>query len=93
MAESAPRSTLYFDPNVHAENPLKAFNDFCDTFLFPAIYSGISWGEFVGKMKTFYKPADNPTLRNYQFRNLSQRDDETFIAFITRVDVEKPHII
>ena len=163
MAESAPRSTLYFDPNENAENPLKAFNDFCDTFLLrydalypdppkvsleaaitrwtygqrtvanpdpkpnleqydeirnswrntdkvtkflglfsskqfqndwlaaepdPAIRSGISWGEFVDKMKTFYKPADNPTLRNYQFRNLSQRDDETFIAFVTRVEQE-----
>ena len=34
MAEAEPRSTtLYFNPNEHAENPLKAFKDFCDTFL------------------------------------------------------------
>jgi len=41
-AEAEPWSiTLYFDPNEHAENSLKAFNEFCDTFLlrYDALYT------------------------------------------------------
>jgi len=39
-----------------------------------------TWEGFVTKMKLYYKPTANSTLKNFQFRGLSQ-ETETFIAF------------
>ena len=50
-----------------------------------------SWEVFLEKMKTFYKPTENLTIKNFQFRSLSQENSETFIAFCNRVDREARH--
>ena len=50
-----------------------------------------SWATFVGAMKKFYKPTENTTLKNYHFRSLFQKDDETFVAFCNRVSKEAKH--
>ena len=40
-----------------------------------------SWEIFVKAMKQYYKPTENATLKNFQFRALSQLRNETFPAF------------
>jgi len=50
-----------------------------------------SWNEFVDSMKEFYKPTENPTLTNYHFRQIMQREKETFPAFCNRVMKEVKH--
>ena len=47
-----------------------------------------SWLDFKRKMEDYYKPTENPTLMNYQFRELSQNQNETFSAFCNRVESE-----
>ena len=47
-----------------------------------------TWTEFVNKMTTYYKPTENATLMNYQFRQLTQKPTETFMAFCNRVESE-----
>ena len=47
-----------------------------------------TWDEFQEKMQTYYKPTENATLMNYQFRELSQIQNETFPAFCNRVETE-----
>ena len=47
-----------------------------------------TWEEFKTAMETFYKPTDNPTLSNFQFRNLTQHENETFPSFCIRVEKE-----
>ena len=42
-------------------------------------------------MENYYKPTDNPTLKNYQFRSLAQNHHETFPAFCNRVAMEAKH--
>ena len=42
-------------------------------------------------MKAFYKPTENPTLKNYQFRSLSQGKSESFTSFCNRVEKEAGH--
>ena len=49
------------------------------------------WNFFLEKMKSFYKPTENLTIKNYQFRSLCQENSETFIAFCNRVDREARH--
>lgn len=49
------------------------------------------WDDFIASMKDFYKPTANPTLTNYHFRQLVQRDNETFPAFCNRVLKEVKH--
>ena len=51
----------------------------------------VTWEIFVKKMKEFYKPAQNVTLKNNQFRSISQERDESFQAFCNRVDRESRH--
>ena len=50
-----------------------------------------TWEGFVTKMKLYYKPTANSTLKNFQFRGLSQEKTETFIAFCNRVEREAAH--
>ena len=50
-----------------------------------------TWRSFVQTMENYYKPTDNPTLKNYHFRSLSQNHDETFPAFCNRVQNESKH--
>ena len=47
-----------------------------------------SWTNFLKKIRAYYKPTDNPVLINYQFRELSQNEGETFHGFCNRVEKE-----
>jgi hypothetical protein len=49
------------------------------------------WADFVSKMQIYYKPTENLTLKNYQFRALLQADNEAFPAFCNRVSKEAKH--
>jgi hypothetical protein len=46
------------------------------------------WADFVSKMQIYYRPTENLTLKNYQFRALTQADNEAFPAFCNRVSKE-----
>ena len=50
-----------------------------------------SWAQFVEFMKTYYKPTENSTLKNFHFRELQQGPDETFTAFCSRVALDASH--
>ena len=50
-----------------------------------------SWEIFVKAMKQYYKPTENATLKNFQFRALTQMENETFPAFCNRVCKEAAH--
>ena len=50
-----------------------------------------SWTDFVKEMKEYYKPTENLPLKNFQFRSLSQDNEETFNAFCNRVEREAKH--
>ena len=50
-----------------------------------------NWDTFIQKMNTYYEPTSNSTLKNFQFRNLSQHDNETFSSFCNRVQKEAQH--
>lgn len=49
------------------------------------------WGDFVDKMKTFYAPTENLTLKHFQFRQLCQERNESFSAFALRIEQEAKH--
>ena len=49
------------------------------------------WTEFLTAMRQYYKPTENLTLKNYQFRALTQHSNETFPAFCNRVAKEAKH--
>ena len=50
-----------------------------------------TWDVFKAKMQEYYKPTENLTLKNFQFRALAQEKDEAFIAFCNRVEKEAKH--
>ena len=50
-----------------------------------------TWQEFITKMRAYYKPTENCTLKNYLFRSLSQESNETFMAYCNRVEKESKH--
>ena len=50
-----------------------------------------TWKDFVDAMKEYYKPTQNPTLKNFKFRELTQAENETFPAFCNRVEKEARH--
>ena len=50
-----------------------------------------AWSAFVNKMKGYYKPTENLSLKNFQFRALAQEKDETFPAFCNHVEKEAKH--
>ena len=39
-----------------------------------------TWQGFTQKMKDFYKPTENPTLKNYHFRAINQTEHEQHSA-------------
>ena len=47
-----------------------------------------TWKDFVDAMKEYYKPTQNPTLKNFKCRELTQAENETFQAFCNRVEKE-----
>jgi len=47
-----------------------------------------TWEEFKTAMQEFYKPTENLTLKNYQFRSLKQGAEEPFVSFVNRVERE-----
>ena len=47
-----------------------------------------TWAEFLTKMRAYYKPTENSTLRNFEFRGLAQLPNETFSAFSNRIEKE-----
>ena len=49
---------------------------------------GSTWENFVETMRTYYKPTENSTLRNYEFRHLTQKSGESFSAFCNRIEKE-----
>ena len=50
-----------------------------------------TWKDFVDAMKEYYKPTQNPTVKNFMFRELTQGENETFPAFCNRVEKEARH--
>ena len=50
-----------------------------------------TWNTFVSEIQEFYKPTENMTLKNFQFRSLTQGREEAFTAFCNRVDKEAKH--
>ena len=52
---------------------------------------GATWEVFIDTMQTYYKPTENPTLKNFHFRSLTQHTSETFPAFCNRIDKEAKH--
>ena len=42
-------------------------------------------------MRLYYKPTENVTLKNFHFRALFQKQDETFPSFCSRVKKEAKH--
>ena len=52
---------------------------------------GAQWASFLAKIREFYKPTENHTLKNYHFRQLIQSEDETLTAFCNRVETEARH--
>ena len=47
-----------------------------------------SWSHYLTKMREYYRPTENTTLRNYEFHQIVQGDTETFSAFCNRVEKE-----
>ena len=47
-----------------------------------------TWEDFAATMEHYYKPKQNPTLKNFQFRSLTQHKDEIFPSFCNRVQKE-----
>lgn len=50
-----------------------------------------SWTTFVKTMTEFYKPTENLTLKNFQFRAITQDKNEVFTVFCNRVEKEAKH--
>ena len=53
-----------------------------------ATRNNATWENFKTTMEGFYRPTENSTLNNYQFRSLVQQDSETFASFCVRVEKE-----
>ena len=49
------------------------------------------WPAFIKFMSAYYRPTENLTLKNFQFRSLSQEKAEPFAAFCNRVEKEAKH--
>ena len=47
-----------------------------------------TWKHFVDQMQAYYKPTENSTLGNYEFRQLHQNRGEAFHAFCNRIEKE-----
>ena len=49
------------------------------------------WVTFKENISLFYKPTENLTLKNFQFRSLSQISGESFISFCNKVERDAKH--
>ena len=47
-----------------------------------------TWEDFKTTMEAFYKPSENTTLNNFNFRSVTQLVNETFPTFCNRVERE-----
>ena len=47
-----------------------------------------TWQHFVDQMQAYYKPTENSTLCNYEFRQLHQNRGEAFHTFCNRIEKE-----
>ena len=45
-----------------------------------------TWDYFLKKLRSYYKPTENPIIRSFEFRQLVQVKNETFSAFSNRVE-------
>ena len=50
-----------------------------------------TWDHLLTKMREYYKPTENSTLRNYEFRQLAQLPAEAFSAFCNHCEKEGKH--
>ena len=69
----------------------KLFEDWCVAELEETTRKTSTWTDFVAKMKVYYKPTENITLKHFNFRALSQQQDENFPRFCNRVQAEAKH--
>lgn len=69
----------------------KLYEDWCIAQPSQEIRDAADWKNFVDTMKGYYKPTENLTLKNFQFRNLHQLDDESFPRWCNRVESEAKH--
>ena len=69
----------------------RLFNDWVMAFPSDAERKSATFDSFVKKLQAYYKPTENLTLKNFQFRSLNQEKCETFIAFCNRVGKEAKH--
>ena len=53
-----------------------------------ALRDDASWNDFKKSIEDFYKPTENLTLVNFQFRSLAQLDGESFTTFCDRISRE-----
>ena len=45
-----------------------------------------TWDYFLQKLRSYYKPTENPIIRNFEFRQLIQAKNESFSAFCNSVE-------
>ena len=68
-------STLRFQQDWKAAEPTEAERN-------------CTWAAFLTKMRTYYKPTENTTLRNFEFHSLTQLPAITFSAFSNLIEKE-----
>ena len=56
-----------------------------------ALRDAATWTLFKQYMTVYYRPTENPVLKNYLFRSLTQGPDETITAWCNRVELEASH--
>ena len=71
---------IYSSPRLYA--------DWCIAESDESIRNTTVWSEFVEKMKLYYEPTSNATLKHFNFRHIVQNETETFVAFCNRVQKE-----
>ena len=49
------------------------------------------WDDLLKSMKDYYKPTENLTLKNYHFRSIAQKRDQSFANFCNEVEKEAKH--
>ena len=50
-----------------------------------------TWENFISSLQKLYLPTENNTLKHYQFRSITQNNQETFISYCIRVEKEAKH--
>ena len=67
------------------------YNDWTAAQPDEALRNNATWQQFMKYVREFYKPTENPTLKNFHFREIQQSPKETFTAFANRVALEAGH--